>query len=578
MRFLAAIVLIGLVYADEVWAQSQARNARTLDPGAGEMMSLIVFVGVLAAMLGLALWLLRRSRRADLALGEARAMTQHLLGNLREHFIYRQNPDRKFTYVSPSVESILGYSTEDFMQSYVDFLTDHPNNIAAQDHTRRGMRGERQPAYHVEILAHNGRKHMLRISEAPVFNDKGHVVAVEGVAQDVTREAALNARLREQAIAMEEVLAGTGAGSWIWDVESGAFTIDQRFADICGVKTTPAGVWTIEDARLLFGAAPPGDPDPLAAAATEDEPGVVRERVAEVIASDGDSVWVAMRGRLSTQGERRISGTIIAITSRVKEEDALRQAKAEAEKANEAKSRFLAAMSHDLRTPLNAIIGFAELIRAETFGPLGDPRYGEYLEDIHQSGHLLLSLINDILDLSKIESGKYVIAPEPIDLADFARSAVRRISGFAGREGVRVVSAIADGGPVLWADERAMTQIFNNLLSNAVKFSAAGDSVTLTAAWQEDGAFEIAFADQGIGMTPADMAIALEPFEQARAGREGPHKGSGLGLAICTRLMALHGGTLKIDSVPGVGTTVRLCFPDFRMVAPNAADAPTVMH
>lgn len=565
-------------YHSNLEAQLDAQAARLSAKSRMNMIGLAAFAVFLAAMLALTLWLLRRRRRAEHALAQARQATEQLLGNMREHFIYRHGVDGVFSYVSPSVESVLGYTVEEFKCHYATFYTDHPQNALARAYTRQSINGERPPAYLAESRTRTGEKRTLRISETPVFDERGRVIAVEGVAQDCTWEEALNLRIREQAIAMEEVLAGTGAGSWIWDIDTGAFTIDQRFADICGLTLDPATTWTIDDARRLFGAAEDDGGDPLDEAAARGEPGLVRERVAEVRTSDGDIGWVAIRGRLSADGGRRISGTIIAITARVKEEEALRKAKAEAESANEAKSRFLAAMSHDLRTPLNAIIGFSELIRAETHGPLGDPHYRDYLEDIHQSGHLLLSLINDILDLSKIESGKYVLEPEPIDLAEFARAAVRRISTFAAREGVRVVSDITDGTLALWADERAMTQVFNNLLSNAVKFSEPGDQVTLSARWRDDGAFEIAFADEGVGMRPEEVRVVLEPFEQVRGKTEGPHKGTGLGLPICTRLMALHGGALEIESAAGVGSTIRLRFPHFRIVAPVSETKMATVH
>lgn len=240
--------------------------------------------------------------------------------------------------------------------------------------------------------------------------------------------------------------------------------------------------------------------------------------------------------------------------------------------ANRAKSEFLAIMSHDLRTPLNAIIGFSDAMRNKIFGPLGDARYEEYLGDIQRSGNILLGLINDILDLSKIEAGRYELKISTVALAPFLESSSELASIQARENNVRLDVSVPDGFPDLRCDERSLMQIVNNLLSNAVKFSNEGGGVSVAARLTSDGSVEIAFADQGIGMTPNDIQEVLEPFSQADSSKTRRYEGTGLGLHICLKFMQLHGGSLKINSEISVGTTVVIQFPAERAV-PKAAPA-----
>lgn len=246
----------------------------------------------------------------------------------------------------------------------------------------------------------------------------------------------------------------------------------------------------------------------------------------------------------------------------------LSQAVIEADAANHAKSEFLATMSHDLRTPLNAIIGFAQAMRSKIFGPLGNPRYEEYIGDIETSGNVLLSLIDDILDLSKIEAGRYELYEEAVDLSVFLHNSIELAAIQAQKNGVRLELAVQDDIPELYCDERTLMQIVNNLLSNAVKFSHDNGHVLVTA-WQGvDGLIGIEFSDRGIGMTARDAEEVLKPFRQADSGKAREYQGTGLGLPICQKFMELHGGSLDIDSTLGKGTTVTICFPAARALRP----------
>jgi signal transduction histidine kinase len=233
----------------------------------------------------------------------------------------------------------------------------------------------------------------------------------------------------------------------------------------------------------------------------------------------------------------------------------------EALNANNVKSMFLAAMSHDLRTPLNAIIGFSDMILSEIHGPIGEPRYGGYLEDIHVSGYLLLSLIDNILDLSKIEAGKRAFAPDRLDGGCLVKACLRLLQ--AEIEAKRIDVAVSvDPTAEIYADDLAFRQVTLNLLSNAVKFTPIGGRIALRIQPVPSGGAAIEISDNGSGMSDVGMREAMEPFGKPGAMTARPEgAGSGLGISIVIRLMALHGGHFSLDSAVGRGTTARLDFP-----------------
>lgn len=231
-----------------------------------------------------------------------------------------------------------------------------------------------------------------------------------------------------------------------------------------------------------------------------------------------------------------------------------------AEQTSRIKSQFLASMSHDLRTPLNAIIGFAEMLRSEPWGPLGSKRYHEYIGHIHESGQLLLRLMNDILDLSKIEAGRHDIAPDTLDWRVIVDTCLQVVASQAAEKGI-VVDATADPEVTVFADDLAFRQILLNLLSNAIKFTPRDGRVALRLSPAIDGGAVLHVADTGIGMDAEGVRLALEPYGQVREPGQLREPGTGLGLPISARLAELHGGRLTIDSKPGKGTTVRVVFP-----------------
>ena len=253
----------------------------------------------------------------------------------------------------------------------------------------------------------------------------------------------------------------------------------------------------------------------------------------------------------------------------------LEEARLSAVEASRAKTRFLAHMSHELRTPLNAVLGFARVMDDELFGPIGVPKYKEYVGLIHESGAHLLSLINDVLDLSKIEAGRMELDRRLISVTDLASSSTRLMEGLAKDRQIKLLVQAMPGCEAIYGDERSLKQIVINLLSNALKFTHPGGRVTLSFAQRDDGGSALTVIDTGIGMTPDDIIKALDPFGQVDGEIARQHHGTGLGLPLVKAMAEAHGGSLAIDSEPGIGTTMTVYLPGEGGVPTSAAsEAP----
>jgi signal transduction histidine kinase len=248
------------------------------------------------------------------------------------------------------------------------------------------------------------------------------------------------------------------------------------------------------------------------------------------------------------------------ITERRKAERDLIAAKELAEVANHSKTEFLANVSHELRTPLNAIIGFSQLMAGEMLGPITTPKYVDYARDIAASGEHLLGIINDILDVSKLEAGKLDLIEEPIDLARAFDDLLRLVEERSRAGGVRIATRLQPGLPRLVADRRKIKQILLNLVTNAIKFSHPGGTVEITVSTRA-GAVVVVIADHGIGMDARELQIAVSRFGQVASAWSRKHPGTGLGLPLAIGLTELHGGRLSIHSRRGIGTAVTLTFP-----------------
>ncbi|TCV59366.1 two-component system cell cycle sensor histidine kinase PleC [Neorhizobium sp. R1-B] len=254
------------------------------------------------------------------------------------------------------------------------------------------------------------------------------------------------------------------------------------------------------------------------------------------------------------------------------------EARRRAEEANLAKSRFLASMSHELRTPLNAILGFSEVMSSEVLGPLANPTYREYAGDIHRSGHHLLNLINEILDLSRIEAGRYDLSEEALSLLEIAEDCIGMVQLRARAKNISIREQFEPDLPQVWADEKAMRQVLLNLLSNAVKFTPQGGEVMVKVGWTAGGGQYVAIKDNGPGIPEEEIPVVLSAFGQGSIAIKSAEQGTGLGLPIVQAILAKHDGQFILRSKLREGTEAIAILPATRVLqsVPAVADAPAI--
>jgi two-component system cell cycle sensor histidine kinase PleC len=400
-----------------------------------------------------------------------------------------------------------------------------------------------------------------------------------GVALDVTEERVAQVRAQAAEARLQGAIDSVSEAFVLWDRHGRLVLCNQNFRKF----------FNLEPKMLKPGASRQAVERLMRLAMREDLPpaGATGEAGREIELSDGR--WIILAERRTADGGRVVTGADVTAIKQQEEarrrnEEQLQRAvvglersreeaaelarkyaaeKVRAEAANQAKSEFLANMSHELRTPLNAINGFSEIMVAEMFGPLGDEHYKSYAQDILSSGQHLLALINDVLDMSKIEAGKFNLHFEPLRLEDLAEDACRLIKNRAETVGLSLVVNVPPL-PEVEGDFRALKQVLLNLLSNAVKFTPRGGRITLAAESRLDtmgDRVKVSVTDTGIGISPQDLARLARPFEQIESQQAKTSQGTGLGLALSKSLVEMHGGVLEIASRPGVGTTVSFLLP-----------------
>ncbi|HWB49337.1 MAG TPA: PAS-domain containing protein [Stellaceae bacterium] len=385
------------------------------------------------------------------------------------------------------------------------------------------------------------------------------VRAVDRQQKAATRLRSGEERLQRQSDLLQSTLENMGEGLSVFDRDGRLMAWNAKFVELLDLPSDLSTETNLRDILALQSGRGDFGPVDLATDVGDRvarffrEVPLLRERVTRT----GRALQIRRRGMPG--------GAVVSlysdITERKAAETKMAQAWAQAELANRAKSDFLANMSHELRTPLNAIIGFSEILSGEHLGPLKNVRYLEYANDIHSSGEHLLSIINDVLDMSKIEAGKLDILEEEVSVQALLDGSVRMVRERARKQAVELVANVADPNHIIIADERAMKQCLLNLLSNAIKFSEVGGKVTVDARIDAEGRSVLVIADEGIGMTADELERALQPFGQAHAATTRTYGGTGLGLPITQGLIEVHGGVMSIASAPGEGTRVSIILP-----------------
>ena len=420
------------------------------------------------------------------------------------------------------------------------------------------------PGFHAtegRMVGADGRARWLRWE---VFPPRAEGEALYAIGRDITALKVHEQTLARKQVELTEAESIARMGRWHWEVGQPEMVWSPELYAIFGqdAQTFAPGLESLS--ALVHGP----DSDRLLQVFQR---AMIERASYEVdmrLGEEGTDTFRVVRceGRCELDAEGDVValyGIMQDITARVLYEHDLRRAKEKAERACAAKTQFLANMSHELRTPLNAIIGFSEIMQSQLLGPFGSEKYGEYVDSIHAAGRRLAGLIDDILDMSKISAGKYVLAHEAVNLDKLTRLAAHMVEGAATEAGVHLSVEEGPAGAepaVAWADRQAVMQVALNLLSNAIKFTPAGGSVRLSAAAEAGGA-RLTISDTGVGIPPGDLQRVTLPFEQVDGAHTRAHEGPGLGLAIAKELVELHGGRLAIRSAEREGTCVTVWLP-----------------
>ncbi|MDZ5646630.1 PAS domain-containing sensor histidine kinase [Nitrospirillum sp. BR 11828] len=507
----------------------------------------------------------------DLALSEARYSA---LAEMAPVGIFHVDADGQITYRNPRLREISGLPAELDPGGSWEWWLIHP-----EDHKRAQSRwlaatqaGERF-AEEFRIRRHDGRIVWVLCEAVPVTAREGERMGYVGMALDLTAQHLAAEGVRQEKERYELATAGSAVGIWDWQLGDGSLHLSGQALTLLRLPSGEVAP------RRVLGMIPKAE----RARAFAHVRGTLRLRrpfdlELPLVCADGVTRWFHVRGQgvwpATTLAENpsrptRLLGSLMDITARKETEGQLARARHDAEMASRSKTAFLASMSHELRTPLNAIIGFSELITQQTYGPVGDPRYADYAEDIRVSGLHLLELVNDILDVARMEAGRFELEDKVVDIAAEVAVAVRQIQ--AGNLQRQLEISVAPGTEGLHAmlDPTALRQVLLNLVGNAVKFTPDGGRVTVAGEIRRDG-LALSVTDTGPGISRFVLDnLGTQPFLQAEPSLRRRHGGSGLGLFIVRRLMDLHGGTLHVECPADGGTRVTVVFPPDRQVPPG---------
>jgi PAS domain S-box-containing protein len=474
-------------------------------------------------------------------------------------------------YYSPRFKELLGYGEREFDEltaGSMKWLVNPEDWHRCLELLRSHLRSPRSP-YSAEhrLLTKDRGYRWFHIRGQTICDAAGKPLRMAGILTDIDDRKRAEARLRD-------AIESLADGFILWDGEDRPIMRNEavgRMDPEMGEMLVPGTSFAeFVERRVRLG---------RIAQALGREEAYVQERVNHHRNPTGEPFeqrlsngrWVRMRERRTREGG--IVSVRTDITPLKQREAELLGAKAEAESANRAKSEFLASMSHELRTPLNAIIGFSDLLRSGHVGQL-DAKQMEYLENVHASGSHLLELINDILDVSKVEAGRYELHDETLDPQHIISTCVALVDIRAQARQVAIDCVNSAGRITVRADDRALKQVVLNLLTNAVKFNRTGGRVVVQTRLDPDGSYAIAIADTGIGISASARGRIFAPFQQADPTVSRRFEGTGLGLWISKALVELHGGMIEIESEENIGTTVTARLPGVRVIGnvANAAD------
>ena len=545
----------------------------SLTPGPGSIAAqsmnadkIILVLGLLLSV-GLA-YLLRLVILRQEALWAAEESYSGLFENATEG-IYRGLPDGTCIRCNPAMIKLHGFTRE---SELLNAVSSKPNSWYAEpgrkeDFLRLLDRDGRVENFISEIHRLSDGQRLWVSENAHVIRcEKGDIIGYQGTIMDITERRRANEILRREREFVIAMLDTAEALISVIDMDGKVVRFNKACERLSGYSLSEVIGRPVYDFVI-----PEQDCESLK--------NMLRSLRLGVYPNTHLNYWTCRNGgqRLiewSNTALRDDSGKVaycvaigIDVTERKQAEEELQLAKEEAESANRAKSEFLANMSHELRTPLNAVIGFAEILENQMFGEMGDSRYGDYARDIRTSATHLLGIINNILDLSKVEAGRLELIEAPTDVRDVLSGCLNIVKASTTANEISFNIEAAEDLPYLMADERMLRQILLNILSNALKFTPAGGRITVTLENSpKNSDYRIIITDTGIGMTPENITKALKPFGQVESSLSRKYDGTGLGLPLSSSLIELHGGHLTLESEPEKGTKVTLSFPGSRIV------------
>ena len=495
-------------------------------------------------------------------------------------YLWSMDNNYRFTYISPTITNELHVSESYFLNKKLEDITDEKFDIEDRHATLEAVSRfwpVRDKTFKFNL--NNKDAFYLRLSGVSVFNKSYEFVGYRGTARNVTLEKQAMIAAEQSQSRLLNALNTSPDGFVLFDQHERLVLFNAAFEKLFfrdersflrTGRTFSDLQQRIKEKKLKSDVLDTALPLNLEQSFLAKE-GIAHEKpVYEQVIQLKSGEWV-LSSAIKTQTNDLVC-LFRDITKLKENELALQIAKDKAEIADRTKSEFLAFMGHELRSPLNAIIGFSEVLRNHLHGPLGEAVYDDYVSDIHDSGLHLLTLVNDLLDFSKIEAGKMTLQEEIVDLESVVGSACNMVKERAQKDHIALENAVtlenimSYGIIGIYADSNKVKQMLINILTNAIKFTPSGGKVSISISIDDAMGFNLTVRDNGIGIAEEDIKKVFEAYEQVDNHQGRRHKGTGLGMPLTRKLMTLHGGDIVLDSAPGTGTKVILCFPASRVV------------
>ena len=515
---------------------------------------------------------IKKRARLNQALAKAEQDNRAIIDAVSD-IIFETDTEGKILFLSARWRKVTGFEPEQ-SKGLELFKMLHPQDQELQRRDFELMiRGQKQ-AYRAfaRLRTSDGTFRAVELAVSMIRQDKDNVLRVVGTVTDVEERRRAERALGEAEKKYRAIVENAASGIYQLTPEGVYLSANPALAEILGYDEPEEVLRSIKNA---YESVYVDQRDRQNLLRELELRGAVNNHETQVITKHSQKIWVNENIRVvKDEGGNTLyyEGSMDDITNRKESDKALRSAKIHSDLANRAKSEFLANMSHELRTPLNAIIGFSEMIKNEVFGPVTTRAYWEYAKDIHESGHKLLTVINEILDISKIEAGDRHLNESIVDVSKVVKRCLDLLANKVEANQMVVTNTLKDV-PNIVAEELAIKQVIMNLLSNAVKFTPSGGRITISSDLDKDGSLRVSITDTGIGLDESEIKKALSPFGQVDSDLSRTGSGTGLGLTLVDALLKLHGGELELFSQKGIGTTATIVIPVDRVTVQRRTPA-----